>query len=322
MKTIAIYTSGGDCPGMNAAIRACTRIGISKGLKVKGIQSGYEGMIQGRMIDLEVQSVANLIQKGGTFLKTARCLEFKNPDVRKAAIENLIKNNIDGLICIGGDGSFQGAQAIHEEFNFPIIGIPATIDNDIYAVDKCIGYDTAVNTALEAIDKIRDTAASHNRLFIVEVMGRNSGFIALAVGLAGGAEEVFTSESPVNLDETIKRINKSIQRGKLSSILITAEGQKPGRAYDLAEQLRLKAGFEAGVCILGHIQRGGSPLASDRILASKYAQVAVEKLIAGGSGKYVAYQSGVFKSFDLKEVQYKKKPFPTDYLNLIRTLSI
>ncbi len=322
LNNIAIYTSGGDCPGMNAAIRACVRIGISEGLNIKGIIEGYEGLIKGNFIDLEVHSVANLIQKGGTFLKTARSPEFKQPQMRQKAIEQLKKNNIQGLICIGGDGSFRGAQAIHEEHSFPIIGIPATIDNDIYGVDKCIGYDTAVNTALDAIDKIRDTAASHNRLFIVEVMGRNSGFIALAVGLAGGAEEVFTTEAPTNLDNTIKHIQKSMQRGKLSSILVAAEGQKPGRAYDLAEQLRLKAGFEARVCILGHIQRGGSPLASDRILASKYAQFAIKELLKGNSGEYVAYQSGIFKTYPLKDSFDNKKPFPKDFLDLIRQLSI
>ncbi|MBT4763291.1 MAG: 6-phosphofructokinase [Bdellovibrionaceae bacterium] len=322
IKTIGIYTSGGDCPGMNAAIRACVRIGISKGLKMKGFIGGYHGLLNRDVCELQLKSVANIIQRGGTFLKTGRCPEFLNASHRLRAQESIKKENVDALICIGGDGSFMGAETLYNDFQIPIVGIPATIDNDIYKVDKSIGYDTAVNTALDAIDKIRDTAASHDRLFIVEVMGRNSGFIATAVGIAGGAEEVFTAEAPANIDQVIKHIKNSMNRGKQSSILISAEGQKPGRAYDLAEQLRLKAGLEARVCILGHIQRGGSPLASDRILASRYAEEAISMLLNGISGKYVAFNMGQFINVDLAESRLNKKHFPQEMIKLLRTLSI
>lgn len=281
IKRIGVYTSGGDAPGMNAAIRAVVRVGIAQGLEVYGIHAGYIGMIDNQIHPLQLGDMANIIQRGGTILKTGRSLEFTKPEGRQKAVNNLIASQIDALVCIGGDGSFRGAHALWEEFKIPVVGVPGTIDNDIYGSDKTIGFDTAVNTALEAIDRIRDTAASHDRLFIVEVMGRNSGFIASHVGLAGGAEEIFTPDGNTTVDKAIDHIKEGIARGKSSSILITAEGQKPGRAYDLADSIRKKTGMDAKVSILGHQQRGGSPTAADRILASRMGAAAVDALQKG-----------------------------------------
>lgn len=266
---------------MNAAIRAVVRVGIAQNLEVYGINSGYHGMIENQIQPLQLRDMANIIQRGGTILKTARSMEFMKSDGRAKAAQNLRLNNIDALVCIGGDGSFNGLHALWEEHQIPCVGVPGTIDNDIFGSDKTIGFDTAVNTALEAIDRIRDTAASHDRLFIVEVMGRNSGFIASHVGLAGGAEEIFTPEVTNSIEKSIERIKNSISKGKSSSILITAEGQKPGRAYDLADAIRKKSGMDAKVCILGHQQRGGSPTASDRILASRMGAAAIDALLHG-----------------------------------------
>jgi 6-phosphofructokinase 1 len=266
---------------MNAAIRAVVRIGIAQNLEVFGIHNGYVGMIENKMGPLQLRDMANIIQRGGTILKTGRSAEFMKPEFRNKAAENLKASHIDALVCIGGDGSFRGAHALWEEHNIPVVGIPGTIDNDIFGSDKTIGFDTAVNTALDAIDKIRDTAASHDRLFIIEVMGRNSGFIASHVGLAGGAEEIFTPEGSATVEKAIDRIKEGIARGRTSSILITAEGQKPGRAYDLADAIRKKSGMDAKVCILGHQQRGGSPTAADRILASRMGAAAVDSLLKG-----------------------------------------
>lgn len=281
IKRIGVYTSGGDAPGMNAAIRAVVRVGISKNLEVYGITAGYVGMMENEIAPLNLRDMANVIQRGGTILKTGRSQEFMRPEGRTKAAQHLKQHGIDALVCIGGDGSFRGAHALWEEHQIPIVGVPGTIDNDIYGSDKTIGFDTAVNTALDAIDKIRDTAASHDRLFIVEVMGRNSGFIASHVGLAGGAEEIFTPEANVTVDKAIDRIKEAKARGKSSSIVITAEGQKPGRAYDLADAIRKKSGMDAKVCILGHQQRGGSPTAADRILASRMGAAAVDSLLKG-----------------------------------------
>lgn len=281
IKKIGVYTSGGDAPGMNAAIRAVVRVAIAQNLEVSGIINGYVGMIENKFTDLHLRDMANIIQRGGTILKTGRSSEFMKPEGRAQAFENLKNQNIDAMVCIGGDGSFKGAHSLWEEFQVPIVGVPGTIDNDIYGSDKTIGFDTAVNTALEAIDRIRDTAAAHDRLFIVEVMGRNSGFIASSVGLAGGAEEIFTPDANTTVDKAIDRILDARKRGKTSSIVITAEGQKPGRAYDLADAIRKKSGMDAKVCILGHQQRGGSPTAQDRILASRMGAAAVDALLKG-----------------------------------------
>jgi 6-phosphofructokinase 1 len=322
MKRIGVYTSGGDAPGMNAAIRAVVRMGIARNLEVYGIYQGYIGMIEGKMTPLLPRDVANIIQRGGTVLKTGRSLDFMKPEVRKKAADNLKAAGIEGLVCIGGDGSFRGAHALWVEHGIPVIGIPGTIDNDIFGSDNTIGFDTSVNTALDAIDKIRDTAASHDRLFIIEVMGRNSGHIASYVGLAGGAEDIFTPEAHTTVDKAVDRIRESVQRGKTSSIIIAAEGQKPGRAYDLAEAIRKKSGLDAKVCILGHLQRGGSPTASDRVLASRMGAAAIEGLLNGLSDIMIGTEGANLVQVPLEIVVKTEKKNSMDLINLATTLSI
>lgn len=322
MKTIGVFTSGGDAPGMNAAIRAVVRLGIFHGYEVKGIMQGYPGMISGETTPLSLSSVANVIQRGGTILKTGRSPEFHQADVRAKAVANLRAAGIDALVCIGGDGSFAGAHLLWKEHQFPVVGIPATIDNDIAGTDSAIGFDTAINIALEAIDRIRDTAASHDRLFIVEVMGRDSGFIAVDVAVAGGAEEVFIPESPTTVDQAIESIKRGMARGKKSSILIAAEGHKPGRAYDLAEAIRKKSGFDAKVCILGHVQRGGSPTAADRILASRLAAHAVETLKNGICDVMIGIQRNDIVTVPFDDIIGRKKKISTELVTLARALSI
>ena len=322
ISKIAVLTSGGDAPGMNAAIRAVARLGSFHGLSVKGVISGYSGMVQGDFIDLIPSSVANVLQRGGTILKTGRLPEFHNTEVRAKAVANVRAAGIDAVVCIGGDGSFTGAHLLWQEHRLPIVGVPATIDNDIFGTDLTIGFDTAVNIALEAIDRIRDTAASHDRLFIVEVMGRDSGFIAVNVGVAGGAEEIFYPENPVTVDQAIEHIRRGMSRGKKSSILVAAEGQKPGRAYDLAEAIRKKAGFDAKVCILGHIQRGGAPSAIDRITASRFGAEAVETLRRGECDVMVGMQGSAVKTLPLADCLGKKKQVLKDLVKLAQYLSI
>lgn len=318
---IGLMTSGGDAPGMNACIRAITRMALHHNLQITGILGGYQGILNKQFSPLHTNSVANIIKAGGTILKTARFADFHQGSVRKKAHEILKAESIDALICIGGDGSFAGLRAFGQENNFPCIGIPATIDNDISGTDYTIGFDTAVNTALDAIDRIRDTATSHDRLFIVEVMGRDSGFIALDVGIAGGAEEIFTPEKPLPLDIVIDHIKKSMARGKKSSILITAEGQKPGRAYDLAEAIRKKSGFESKVCILGHIQRGGAPTARDRVLASRLGAAAIDCLMQNQSGLMLGIQNEKIVTQSLDLVGQKKKQLSNELLSLAQILS-
>lgn len=322
MKKIGVYTSGGDAPGMNAAIRAVVRMGVAKKIEVYGIYQGYSGMIDGKISLLQPRDVANIIQRGGTVLKTGRSTEFLKAEFRKKAADNLRIHGIEGLICIGGDGSFRGAHALWEEQKIPVIGIPGTIDNDIFGSDNTIGFDTAVNTALDAIDKIRDTAASHDRLFIVEVMGRNSGHIASYVGLAGGAEEIFTPDANTTVEKAVDRIKDSMARGKTSSIIITAEGQKPGRAYDLAEAIRKKSGLDAKVCILGHLQRGGSPTAIDRVLASRMGAAAVEALIKGQADIMIGTEGQQLVTLPLEQVVTNEKKTSMDLINLATALSI
>lgn len=321
ISKIGVYTSGGDAPGMNAAIRAVVRTAIANNLETTGIIGGYTGLLESQIQPLQLRSMANIIQRGGTILKTGRSQEFLKPEARTKAAENLKKAGIDALVCIGGDGSFRGAHALWEEHQIPVTGVPGTIDNDIFGSDNTIGFDTAVNTALDAIDRIRDTAASHDRLFVVEVMGRNSGFIASHVGLAGGAEIIFTPDFPVTVDQALERIKAGIAKGKMSSILITAEGQKPGRAYDLAEQIRKKAGLEAKVCILGHQQRGGSPTATDRILASRLGAAAVEQLLKGQCDIMLGTQGQEVVTVPLELAISREKHSPKDYLNLANTLA-
>jgi len=322
LRKIGVYTSGGDAPGMNAAIRAVVRTSISHGYEVTGILGGYTGLIEKEFMPLSLGSMANIIQRGGTMLKTGRAPEFHKADVRAKAVANARAEGIDAMVCIGGDGSFTAAHLLWQEHQFPIMGVPGTIDNDIAGTDSTIGFDTAVNIALEAIDRIRDTAASHDRLFIVEVMGRDSGFIATDVGIAGGAEEIFIPENPVTPDQAIERIKAGMSRGKKSSILVAAEGHKPGRAYDLAEAIRKKAGFDAKVCILGHIQRGGSPTAADRILASRLGSAAVEALRRGECDAMAGVSNGDVVIVPFDNVIGHKKHVKDELVQLLRTLSV
>lgn len=322
MKHIGVYTSGGDAPGMNAAIRAVVRSGFHRGLQVTGILHGYLGMLNQEFRRLTTSDMANLLKEGGTVLKTARCLEFHNAETRSRAAAALNAEKIEGLVCIGGDGSFQGAHLLSSEHKIPVIGVPATIDNDIYGTETTIGFDTAANTVLQAIDRIRDTAAAHDRLFIVEVMGRDSGFLAMEAGLAGGAEEIFFVDNPVTVDQAIDHIRRGMARGKKSSILIAAEGHKPGRAYDLAESIRKKAGnFEPRVCVLGHIQRGGAPTSADRILASRMGAAAVDALLEGKSDMMIASQAGKMVTFPLEQVIQNKKKVSKELIQLAQVLS-
>ena len=321
ISKIGVFTSGGDAPGMNAAIRAVVRSALTSQLQVVGIYGGYSGILQGKMDVLSLSSVANIIQRGGTILKAGRCLEFLKPEVRATAAQNLRAAGIDGLVAIGGDGTFRGAHSLWEEYKIPVVGVPGTIDNDIYGTDSTIGFDTAVNTALEAIDRIRDTAASHDRLFIVEVMGRDSGFIAIDVGLGGGAEEVFIPENMSSVDQAIASIKRGMQRGKSSSILVAAEGHKVGRAYDLADQIKRKAGFEAKVCVLGHVQRGGSPTAADRILASRLGNAAIRALLQGLTDVMVGVEGPNVVQVPLADCATKKKRVPKELIELAHLLS-
>lgn len=322
VKKIGVLTSGGDAPGMNACVRSVVRTARARGLEVWGIERGYAGLVENHMRNMEARDVANIIQRGGTVLKTGRSLEFMKAEHRKKAFENLALKEIDGLVCIGGDGSFRGAMSLWREFQFPVVGAPGTIDNDLYGTDFTIGFDTAVNTALEATDKIRDTADSHDRLFIIEVMGRNSGHIASYVGLACGAEEVFTPEINTTVDKAVDKIMEAQKKGKRSSIIITAEGQKPGRAYDLAEAIRKKTGLDAKVCILGHIQRGGSPTAADRILASRLGSAAVDALLAGQCDIMVGIEKNDLVHVPLELATQREKKTSLDYVKLSNLLAI
>jgi len=284
INNIAVLTSGGDSPGMNAGIRAVIRTGIYHGKNMFGIRRGYDGLVQGDITQMDAKSVANIIQRGGTILKTARSDDFRTIEGRKLAYENLKKLNIDALVVIGGDGTFTGASKFIEEFDIPIIGMPGTIDNDLNGTDFTIGYDTAINTVVEAVDKIRDTAESHDRLFVVEVMGRDSGLIALRSGISTGAEAVLIPELEVDYDAIMKRLDKS-RKNKSSRIVIVAEGDKEGGMV-VAEKIQANfPAYDVRLSILGHIQRGGSPTCMDRVLASRLGVAAVEGLIEGRKGE-------------------------------------
>lgn len=324
MKKIAVFTSGGDAPGMNACIRAVVRTAIYKGLEVFGIMRGYNGMIQGDIIPMKSNSVSNIIQKGGTILKSARSKEFMSPEGRKKAYENLRKFSIDGLVAIGGDGTFRGAVEFYKEYGIPTVGCPGTIDNDLYGTDYTIGYDTAVNTALEAIDKIRDTADSHDRVFFIEVMGRDSGYIAIACGIAGGAEIVMLPETLMRSEEVAQILQAGWKRSKTSSIVIVAEGDEEGGAQEVAEKIKkiLPNKFEVRVTTLGHIQRGGSPTARDRILASRLGYAAVEGLLAGYSNVMVGLINDQIVYTPFEETFQKVKPISQEMIDLVKILSI
>ena len=322
IKRIGVFTSGGDSPGMNAAVRAVVRTARANDLTVIGIRYGYQGMIKGDFVDMDGSSVSNIIQQGGTILKSARSEEFRTPEGRAKAAENVKKAGIDALVAIGGDGTFQGATKLNEEYGFHIIGIPGTIDNDLSGTDETIGYDTALNTAMDAIDKIRDTADAHERLFLVEVMGREAGFIALETGIAGGAELIILPETLNDLDDIKANLNEVFRAQRRSSLVIVAEGGETGGAYKLGEDLKEDySKFEMRVCILGHIQRGGSPTARDRVLASRLGYAAVNALVDGHSNAMVGIINNEVKITPIKNTWSKKKSINYELLELAKTLS-
>lgn len=287
IKNIGVFTSGGDAPGMNAAIRAVVRTALYYDLQVTGIRRGYEGMIKGEMVPMDRKSVSNIIQRGGTILKTARSDEFRTPEGRQKAYDQLKANGVDALVGIGGDGTFTGARVFSQEFDIPIVGLPGTIDNDLQGTDYTIGYDTAINTVIDAVDKIRDTAESHDRLFIVEVMGRDSGLIALRTGIAAGAEAILIPETQSNTTALFDRLERG-RKDKSSKIVIVAEAEEAGGAFEIARQVKEKyPNYDTRISILGHIQRGGRPSCMDRVLASRVGVAAVEALLNGQKGELV-----------------------------------
>ncbi len=320
LKSIAVLTSGGDAPGMNAAVRAVVRYAIANGVAVSGIMKGYSGLLEGQIEPMKLSSVANIIQRGGTVLKTDRCPAFLKRSVRKEAANILVRKGIEGLVVIGGDGSFTGASLLEKETGFRTIGVPGTIDNDIAETEDTIGFDTAVNTAIEAIDRIRDTASSHGRLFLVEVMGRNSGFIALSTGIGGGAETIVVPEAALTLGKITGAIRRGIARGKTSSIIVVAEGPKPGLATRIANGLA-KNGFDPKVCTLGHIQRGGIPTAHDRMLGSVLGAAATAYLVSGKSGGMIGLRENTVAFVPYRDVIGKKKTLPKFAMSLAEILA-
>lgn len=321
IKKIALLTSGGDAPGMNAAIRAVVRTAYFHGIEVLGIRRGFTGLIDGDHHPMGPRDVANIIQRGGTVLLTAREPRMHAAEGRQRAADVLRQQNVDALVVIGGDGSFHGSHLLMEEHGLKVMGLPGTIDNDLYGTDHTIGYFTAVETALGAVDKLRDTAASHERVFVVEVMGRHAGHIALEVALAGGAEEVFLPEDDKPISEVIETLKGSTRKGKHSSIIIVAEGYEGG-ALAVAKTITDGTGIDTRVSILGHIQRGGSPVSSDRVLASRLGEASVSALIAGRDGVMVGRSSGGITYTPLKETWTERKDVNRDLYRCIKVLSV
>ncbi|MGN5954479.1 6-phosphofructokinase [Sphingobacterium lactis] len=312
IQRIGVYTSGGDAPGMNAAIRAVVRTALYNDIKVTGIYRGYEGMIEGDFKEMVSRSVSSILQKGGTILKSARCPEFRTPEGRKKAYDNVKEAGIDALVAIGGDGTFTGADIFSKEYDIPVMCIPGTIDNDLYGSDYTLGFDTANNTVIDAIDKIKDTAASHNRLFFVEVMGRDSGCIALNAGVAGGAEAILLPEKDTAIDELIDMLETAKDQNKTSMIVIVAEGDKNGGAYHVAQRVNEKFDyFDTKVSILGHLQRGGSPSSFDRVLATRMGYFAVNELLKGNRSATVGIRGSKIISTTLEEA-LRGKEFKLD----------
>ena len=320
---IGILSSGGDSPGMNAAIRAVVRTGLYHGLEVYGIMRGYSGMVEDDIVKMESRSVANIIQRGGTILKTARCKEFFEYEGRKRAYDNLKKRGIDGLVILGGDGSFRGAQTFSNEFDIPCIGLPGTIDKDIAGTDFTIGFDTAVNTAVEAIDKIRDTADAHDRLFVIEVMGRDAGYIALHSGIATGAENILIPEKKTDIINIVKSLEEKEKRKKLVNLIVVAEGEEDfGGAQEVANVIKEKLpNQEVRVCILGHIQRGGSPTCFDRLIASRMGYHAVESLMEGRFNVFVGIVNNKMHYIPLNEAVKKKQRISEEWMKIVKILS-
>ncbi|MCB0826505.1 MAG: 6-phosphofructokinase [Armatimonadetes bacterium] len=319
MNKIGVITSGGDAPGMNAAVRGVVRAALARGVEVVGFQHGYRGIISEDFVNLTTQSVGGIIHQGGTMLRTARSSQFRDYEGRKQAFEVLMSNEVEGLVVIGGDGSLTGAKTLSEEFDYPIMGLPGTIDNDIAGTDFSIGFDTAVNTAMEAIDKIRDTAYSHERVFVVEVMGRRNGFIALEVALSSGAEAVLIPEVPFSLLEICDNLKKARTRGKRSSIIVVAEGA--GRASDVRDFVAKNTGFEARYIVLGHMQRGGSPTAFDRVLALRLGAYAANRLINGYSGEMIGVDGGKLVHNPISYVLSTERTIDPERLLLVDVMS-
>ncbi len=322
IKKIGVLTSGGDAPGMNAAIRAVTRAAIYNGMEAFGIRRGYEGMIDGDIVRLESKDVSGIIQRGGTILKTARSARFRTPEGRKLAYENILKFELDAIVVIGGDGSFTGASILSQEYNIPVIGLPGTIDNDLFGTDYTIGYDTCLNTVVEAVDKIRDTASSHNRIFFIEVMGRDAGFVALESGIASGAEMIMIPEVDNQVQELLEFLKKRIESNK-SSIFIVAEGDKEGNAIEFSKKVQQEyPNLDIRVTILGHIQRGGAPSCMDRVSASRMGVAAVEALLDDQKSIMVGLSNGQITHVPLNKTVKLHKSVPKHMLDVARILSI
>lgn len=323
IKCIGLLTSGGDAPGMNAAIRAVTRAAIYNGIEVKGIMRGYRGLVYDEIETFRSDSVSNIIQQGGTILKTARCKEFMTPDGRQIAYEALKREGIDALVVIGGDGSLTGARIFAQEFNYPIVGLPGTIDNDLLGTDLTIGYDTALNTIMEAVDKIRDTASSHERLFFIEVMGRECGFLALNGAIASGAEAAIIPEMSYQQDQLADLISNGFRKSKNSSLVLVTEGDITGGAMAMAERVKIEyPQYDVRVTILGHVQRGGSPTANDRILASRMGAAAIDALLDDQRNVMIGIQNDEIVYVPFSKAIKKNKPIQEDLLKTLKILSI
>ena len=323
INCIGVLTSGGDAPGMNAAIRAVTRAAIFNGFRVKGIYRGYKGMLTDEIVEFKTQNVSNIIQMGGTILKTARCKEFQTPEGRKQAYDNLVKEGIDALVVIGGDGSLTGARVFATEYNFPIVGLPGTIDNDLYGTEMTIGYDTALNTIMQCVDKIRDTATSHERLFFIEVMGRDAGFLALNGAIATGCEAAIIPEISTEVDQLAELIQNGFRKSKNSSIVLVAESPITGGAMGLAERVKNEyPQYDVRVSILGHLQRGGSPTATDRILASRMGAAAIDALLEDQRNVMIGVHNDEIVYVPFFKAIKNDKPIDRTLLKTLRTLSI
>ena len=323
INCIGVLTSGGDAPGMNAAIRAVTRAAIFNGFKVKGIYRGYKGLVTNEIVEFKTQNVSNIIQMGGTILKTARCKEFQTEEGRKMAYENLQKQGIDALVVIGGDGSLTGARVFATEYNIPIVGLPGTIDNDLFGTDLTIGYDTAINTIMECVDKIRDTATSHERLFFIEVMGRDAGFLALNGAIASGCEAAIIPEISTEVDQLADLIQNGFRKSKNSSIVLVAESPITGGAMGMAERVKNEyPQYDVRVSILGHLQRGGSPTATDRILASRMGAAAIDALLEDQRNVMIGVHNDEIVYVPFFKAIKNDKPIDRSLLKTLRTLSI
>ena len=321
MKRLALLTSGGDCPGLNPCIRSIVRTALAGGIEAIGVHRGWRGLIDNDMEPMDARSVAGIVNLGGTVLRSSRCPEFRETAAREQAVANLAKRGIDGLVVIGGNGSLRGACELSQQASLPLIGIPKTIDNDVGGTDYALGFDTAVNTAVEAIDKIRDTATSHERLFLVEVMGRDRGFLALEVALACGAEGVLVPEMPTDIAALCAGLERCREAGKVSSIVVVAEGDDAGNAYEIADKITAQSDYELRVAVLGYIQRGGTPSALDRVQGGLFGKAAVDALVAGETSKLVAKRNGETTLVDLELAWKETRELPAHLLELARVLA-